>query len=129
MPTFVFKGRNRMNEIVVGERVAADRPALEAMLRREQVILTTAREKGREISLPKIGREKVKHKQLALFTRQFSVMLDAGLPLVQCLDILAQQQDNAYFAKVLSRVREDVESGSTLADAMARHPKVFDQLY
>ena len=81
MPTYVFKGRNRLNEIVVGERVAADRGALEAMLRREQVILTNAREKGREISLPKVGREKVKSKDLALFTRQFSVTLDAGLPL------------------------------------------------
>src|SRR4029079_1560651 len=124
MPTYVFKGRNRLNEIVVGERVAADRPALEAMLRREQVILTTAREKGREISLPKIGREKglriswpktgrekVKHKQLALFTRQFSVMLDAGLPLVQCLEILGQQQDTKHFQKVLLQTRGDVEAG------------------
>ena len=129
MPTYVFKGRNRLNEIVVGERVAADRPALEAMLRREQVILTTAREKGREISLPKIGREKVKHKQLALFTRQFSVMLDAGLPLVQCLEILGQQQDNKHFQKVLLQTRGDVEAGMTLADAMAKHPKVFEPLY
>ena len=105
MPTYVFKGRNRLNEIVVGERVAADRAALEAMLRREQVILTSAREKGREISLPKIGREKVKHKDLALFTRQFSVMLDAGLPLVQCLEILGQQQDNKHFQKIIFQTR------------------------
>src|ERR1044071_4304831 len=129
MPTYVFKGRNRLNEIVVGERVAADRAALEAMLRREQVILTSAREKGREISLPKIGREKVKHKDLALFTRQFSVMLDAGLPLVQCLEILAQQQDNKFFQKIIFQVRGDVESGLTLADAMAKHPRVFEPLY
>src|SRR6266478_243293 len=129
MPTYVFKGRNRVNEIVVGERVAADRAALEAMLRREQVILTTAREKGREISLPKLGREKVKHKALALFTRQFSVMLDAGLPLVQCLEILGQQQDGKYFQKVLFQTRSDVEAGMTLADAMAKHPRVFESLY
>ena len=129
MPTYVFKGRNRLNEIVVGERVAADRGTLEAMLRREQVILTNAREKGREISLPKLGREKVKHKDLALFTRQFSVMLDAGLPLVQCLEILAQQQDNKYFQKVIFQTRGDVESGMTLADAMAKHPRVFESLY
>ena len=129
MPTYVFKGRNRLNEIVVGERVAADRGALEGMLRREQVILTTAREKGREISLPKLGREKVKHKQLALFTRQFSVMLDAGLPLVQCLEILGQQQDNKHFQKVLLQTRGDVEAGMTLADAMAKHPRVFEPLY
>jgi type IV pilus assembly protein PilC len=129
MPTYVFKGRNRLNEIVVGERVAADRSSLEAVLRREQVILTNAREKGREISLPKLGREKVKHKQLALFTRQFSVMLDAGLPLVQCLEILGQQQDNKHFQKVLLQTRSDVEAGMTLADAMAKHPKVFEPLY
>ncbi len=129
MPTYVFKGRNRVNEIVVGERVAADRGALEAMLRREQVILTNAREKGREISLPKLGREKVKHKDLALFTRQFSVMLDAGLPLVQCLEILGQQADNKYFQKVIFQTRGDVEAGMTLADAMAKHPRVFESLY
>ncbi|HXG65112.1 MAG TPA: type II secretion system F family protein [Blastocatellia bacterium] len=129
MPTYVFKGRNRLNEIVVGERVAADRATLEAMLRREQVILTSAREKGREISLPKVGREKVKSKDLALFTRQFSVMLDAGLPLVQCLEILGQQQDNKAFQKVIFQTRGDVESGMTLADAMAKHPRVFEPLY
>lgn len=129
MPTYVFKGRNRLNEIVVGERVATDRAALEAMLRREQVILTNAREKGREISLPKIGREKVKSKDLALFTRQFSVMLDAGLPLVQCLEILGQQQDNKFFQKVIYQTRADVEAGMTLADAMAKHPRVFEPLY
>ena len=129
MPTYVFKGRNRMNEMVVGERVAADRAALEAMLRREQVILTSAREKGREISLPKVGREKVKSKDLALFTRQFSVMLDAGLPLVQCLEILGQQQDNKFFQKIIFQTRADVEAGMTLADAMAKHPRVFEPLY
>jgi type IV pilus assembly protein PilC len=129
MPTYVFKGRNRLNEIVVGERVATDRGALEAMLRREQVILTSAREKGRDISLPKIGREKVKSKELALFTRQFSVMLDAGLPLVQCLEILGQQQDNKYFQKIIFQTRGDVESGLTLADSMAKHPRAFEHLY
>ncbi|HKP11505.1 MAG TPA: type II secretion system F family protein [Blastocatellia bacterium] len=129
MPTYVYKGRNRLNEIVVGERVAADRAALEATLRREQIILTSAREKGREISLPKVGREKVKHKDLALFTRQFSVMLDAGLPLVQCLEILGQQQDNKTFQKIIFQVRSDVEAGMTLADSMAKHPRVFEPLY
>jgi len=129
MPTYVFKGRNRLNEIVVGERVAADRASLEAMLRREQVILTNAREKGREISLPKIGRERVKHKDLSLFTRQFSVVVVAGLPMVQCLEILGQQQDNKAFQKVIFQTRGDVESGMTLADAMAKHPRVFEPLF
>ncbi len=130
MPTYVFKGRNRMNEVVVGERVADNREALRQILRREQVTLTSVKEKGREIGIPKIGgRKKVKSKDLSIFTRQFSVMIDAGLPLVQCLEILAQQQDNKYFQQVLLQVRQDVEEGSTLATAMSRHPKVFDQLY
>ena len=130
MPTFVFKGRNRLNEIVVGERVADNREALRQILRREQVTLTSVKEKGREIGIPKIGgRKKVKSKDLSVFTRQFSVMIDAGLPLVQCLEILAQQQDNKYFQRTLLQVRQDVEEGSTLATAMARHPRVFDQLY
>src|SRR5467141_1616583 len=130
MPTYVFKGRNRMNEIVAGERVADNREALRQILRREQVTLTSVKEKGREIGIPRLaGRKKVKAKELAIFTRQFSVMIDAGLPLVQCLDILAQQQESKYFQQVLAQVRQDVEEGSTLAAAMGRHSRVFDQLY
>jgi type IV pilus assembly protein PilC len=130
MPTYVFKGRNRLNEVVVGERLADNREALRQMLRREQVTLTSVKEKGREIGIPKLGKKgKVKSKELSIFTRQFSVMIDAGLPLVQCLEILAQQQENKFFQQVLLQVRQDVEQGSTLAAAMARHPKVFDQLY
>ncbi len=130
MPTYVFKGRNRLNEIVAGERTAENRESLRQLLRREQVTLTSVKEKGREIGIPRLGgSKKVKAKDLSIFTRQFSVMIDAGLPLVQCLDILAQQQDNKFFQQVLSQVRQDVEEGSTLAKAMSRHPKVFDQLY
>jgi type IV pilus assembly protein PilC len=130
MPTYIFKGRNRLNEIIVGERVADNREALRQILRREQVTLTSVKEKGREIGIPRIGgRKKVKAKDLSIFTRQFSVMIDAGLPLVQCLEILAQQQENKFFQQTLLQVRQDVEEGSTLAAAMARHPKVFDQLY
>jgi type IV pilus assembly protein PilC len=130
MPTYVFKGRNRLNEVVAGERIAENRESLRQLLRREQITLTFVKEKGREIGIPKLGMgKKVKSKELSIFTRQFSVMIDAGLPLVQCLDILAQQQDNKYFQAILMQVRQDVEEGSTLASAMARHPKVFDQLY
>jgi type IV pilus assembly protein PilC len=130
MPTYVFKGRNRLNEVVGGERIAENREALRQLLRREQVTLTSVKEKGREIGIPKLGgKKKVKAKDLSIFTRQFSVMIDAGLPLVQCLEILAQQQENKYFQQVLMQVRQDVEEGSTLATAMSRHPKVFDQLY
>ena len=130
MPTYVFKGRNRLGEVMVGERVADNRETLRQMLRREQVLLTSVKEKGREIAVPKLGgRGKVKSKELSIFTRQFSVMIDAGLPLVQCLDILAQQQDNKFFSQTLTQVRQDVEEGATLAAALARHPKVFDQLF
>ena len=130
MPTFVFKGRNRLNEVVSGEREAASHDELRALLRREQIVLTQASEKGREIAIPKLGRnKKVKAKELAVFTRQFSVMIDAGLPLVQCLDILAEQQQNAFFKDVLRQVRQNVEEGSTLHAAMEKHPKVFDSLY
>jgi type IV pilus assembly protein PilC len=130
MPTYVFKGRNRLGEVIVGERVADSRELLRQLLKREQVMLTSVKEKGREIAVPKLGgRKKAKAKELAIFTRQFSVMIDAGLPLVQCLEILSQQQENKFFAQVLQQVRQDVEEGATLAAAMARHPRCFDQLF
>lgn len=130
MPTYVFKGRNRLNEMVSGEREAANQEELRNLLRREQVVLTQASEKGKQISIPKLGKgKKVKAAELSVFTRQFSVMIDAGLPLVQCLDILAQQQKNAFFKDVLNQVRQSVEEGGTLAASLAKHPKVFDNLY
>ncbi len=116
--------------MVSGEREAASQDELRALLRREQVVLTQASEKGREFSIPKLGaKKKVKAKELSVFTRQFSVMIDAGLPLVQCLDILAQQQQNPFFRDVLNQVRQNVEEGSTLHAALQKHPKVFDNLY
>lgn len=131
MPTYVVVGRNqRTNQPVNTQREAASREELEAMLRREQITVVSVREKGRDIALPKLVGGSVSSKELAIFTRQFSVMIDAGLPLVQCLEILATQQEkNKYFKQVLTQVRTDVESGSTLSDAMAKHPKVFDNLY
>jgi type IV pilus assembly protein PilC len=130
MPTFAYKGRNRLNELVHGERDAANQEELRALLRREQIVMTQASEKGRDISIPKLGRrKKVKAKELAVFTRQFSVMIDAGLPLVQCIDILAEQQNNVFFKDVLRQVRQNVEEGSTLFMALQKHPKVFDALY
>ena len=130
MPTYAFKGRNRLNEMVSGEKIAASQDELRTLLRREQIVMTQASEKGREISLPKLGRsKKVKAKELAIFTRQFSVMIDAGLPLVSCLDILAEQQKNVFFKEVLHQVRQNVEEGATLAASLEKHPKVFDGLY
>ncbi|HEV8590492.1 MAG TPA: type II secretion system F family protein [Pyrinomonadaceae bacterium] len=130
MPTYAYKGRNRLNELVAGEREAASQDELRALLRREQIVMTQASEKGNVVSIPKLGRrKKVGSKELAIFTRQFSVMIDAGLPLVQCLDILAEQQPNAFFKDVLRQVRQNVEEGSTLYAALEKHPKVFDLLY
>src|SRR5690348_14683585 len=130
MPTFAYKGRNRLNELVSGERDANNQEELRGLLRREQIVMTQASEKGRDISIPKLGRrKKVKAKELAVFTRQFSVMIDAGLPLVQCIDILAEQQNNVYFKEVLRQVRQNVEEGATLFSALQKHPKVFDALY
>jgi len=130
MPTFVYKGRNRLNELVSGEREAANQDELRALLRREQIVMTQASDKGRVVSIPKLGRrKKVGAKELAVFTRQFSVMIDAGLPLVQCIDILGEQQQNAFFKDVLRQVRQNVEEGTTLYAALEKHPKVFDPLY
>ncbi len=114
----------------MGRRSASNREALDAILRREQLTPNRIVEKGKEIAIPKpkvVG--KVSAKELAVFTRQFSVMIDAGLPLVQCLEILASQQENKGFAKALSEVRGSVEAGSTLANGLRLFPKIFDALY
>ncbi len=125
MPVYAYRGKSRAGVEVRGEREADTKQALLAALRREQISPLMVKEKGKELSLPKLG-GKVKTKELAIFTRQFSVMIDAGLPLVQCLEALAQQQENKVFAGVLQAVRTEVEGGSTLAYAMSQHPKVFD---
>jgi type IV pilus assembly protein PilC len=128
MPTYVYKGRTRSGESRDGTLDAANREEALAALRRQGVVSPTISEKGKEFALPRI-RGGVKQKDIAVFTRQFSVMIDAGLPLVQCLEILATQQPNRVFQSVLNAIRSDVESGATLADAMRKHPKVFDDLY
>ena len=128
MPAYVWKGKTRDGKAVAGERVADNKEAVMALLRRDQILVSSVKEKGREIALPKFGGG-VPAKDLAIFTRQFSVMIDAGLPLVQCLEILGGQQENKTFAKVLQQTRMDVEGGASLADAMKKHPKVFDELY
>src|SRR2546425_13254861 len=129
MPIYQFKGKRYGNGLpVIGEKFAQNKQALAILLRNEQILPISIKEKGKELSLPKF-RSKVKDKELAVFTKQFSVMIDAGLPLVQCLDIMATQHENRTFQNVLFQVRNDVEVGSTLADAMKRHPKVFDNLF
>jgi type IV pilus assembly protein PilC len=129
MPVFVYQGVNRAGVAIKGERQAGSKAELAAALRREQVSITKMSEKGKEFALPTFGGGKVTTKELAIFTRQFSVMIDAGLPLVQCLEILAGQQENKAFQKILTGVRGSVEGGATLSASMRNYPKVFDDLY
>jgi len=128
MPVFTYKGVNRTGSAVAGERNAATKAELAAALRRENISVSKLSEKGKEFNIPSFGGG-VDSKELAIFTRQFSVMIDAGLPLVQCLEILAGQQENKTFQKILNSVRGSVEGGTTLSAAMKQHEKVFDPLY
>src|SRR6476660_10537051 len=134
MPTFAYAGRTRAGETVSGERTAVTMDAAVAALRREQIMVTRinpAKEKAEAAAKEAKGTtgKRVAAKNLAGFTRQFSVMIDAGLPLVQCLDILGGQEDDANFAAVIMQTRSDVESGASLADGMRKHPKTFDPLF
>jgi len=128
MPVFTYRGTNRSGASVTGEMQATNKNELQSLLRRQQITPTKMSEKGKEFNLPTFGGG-VKSKELAVFTRQFSVMIDAGLPLVQCLEILGAQQENMTFQKVLVGTRAAVEGGSTLSAAMKQYPKVFDPLY
>ena len=128
MPVFTYRGTNRSGGSVAGEMTASSKAELQSLLRRQQITPTKMSEKGKEFNLPTFGGG-VTAKELAVFTRQFSVMIDAGLPLVQCLEILAGQQENKLFQKVLAGTRAAVEGGSNLSAAMKQYPKVFDPLY
>ena len=128
MPVFTYRGVNRAGSSVAGERAAASKAELAALLKREQINVSKLSEKGKEFAVPTFGTG-VDAKELAIFTRQFSVMIDAGLPLVQCLEILAGQQENKTFQKILNGVRASVEGGATLSASMKLYDKVFDSLY
>jgi len=128
MAVFVFSGRTRGGQTITGEMEAANREAVVARLRSQQVIATAVRTKPKDITIPGLG-AKVTDKDIVVFTRQFATMIDAGLPLVQCLEILASQQDNKTLKKTLTEIRQSVEGGSTFAAALKQHPKVFTSLY
>jgi type IV pilus assembly protein PilC len=132
MPTFAYAGRTRAGETVSGERNADTMDAAVAALRRDQILVTritpTKEKAGAAAKKGKLGK-KVNPKNLAVFTRQFSVMIDAGLPLVQCLEILGTQEEDKNFSATILATRSDVESGASLADAMKKHPKAFDSLF
>ncbi len=131
MPTFAFSGRTRGGETISGERIGDTMDAVVSALRREQILVTKiGAAQAKAAAAPKKAKAKAAPaKNLAVFTRQFSVMIDAGLPLVQCLDILGNQEDNKNFAAVILQTRTDVEGGASLADAMKKHPKTFDALF
>jgi type IV pilus assembly protein PilC len=128
MPVFTFSGKDPSGQKISGERMAPNKQSLAQALRRERITPGAIREKGKEFSMPTFGSGKVKVKDIAVFFRQFSVMIDAGLPLVQCLEILASNQENPSFQKTLTGVRTTVEGGATLANAMRQYPNVFDDL-
>jgi type IV pilus assembly protein PilC len=128
MPQFEWSGTKRSGESVSGVMAADNKDVVIQNLRRQQITVAKVKEKGKEFALPKFGGG-VSAKDLAVFTRQFSVMIDAGLPITQCLEILGSQQENKFFQKIIFTVREDVEGGANLSDALRRHPKVFDALY
>src|SRR5256886_1804169 len=128
MPDYKYQGTSRSGGSVSGVMTATNKTELASLLKRQQITATKMTEKGKEFNMPTFGGG-VSAKELAIFTRQFSVMIDAGLQLVQCLEILASQQENKFFQKVLIGTRAQVEGGATLSAAMRTSPKVFDPLY
>lgn len=129
MATYVWKGKNRYGDAVGGERVASSADELRSVLQKEQITASSISTKRGRFSIPFLKREKVKLKELAVYSRQLSVLIDAELPLMQSLNILAEQTKNKYFKRVIMSVREDVEAGSTLNQAKRKFPKAFDDLY
>jgi type IV pilus assembly protein PilC len=134
MPTFVWEGKTAQGRAMKGELEAPNLDAVVIVLRHRRIrpIPNRIREKGKglekEITIPGFG-EKVKTKDLSIFTRQFATMIDAGLPIVQCLDILGEQSESKLLRNTVRTIRQDVEGGATLADALRKHPKIFDALY
>ncbi|MCR4396974.1 MAG: type II secretion system F family protein [Candidatus Saccharicenans sp.] len=129
MPVYVWTGKNRYGDVVGGERVAESIEGLTRALQRDQIAVISIKPKRAMPAIPFLKREKVKLKELAFFSRQLSVLIDAELPLIQSLGLLAEQQKNKYFSRVITEVKEDVEAGSALHQALRKHPKVFDDLY
>jgi type IV pilus assembly protein PilC len=129
MPTFQWKGKNRYGDVVGGVRVARSVEDLSRTLQREQIQVMDISSKRKTIQIPFLQRQKVRLKDLAIYSRQLSVLIDAELPLIQSLNILAEQTKNKYFKRVIKDIREDVEAGSTLNQAKRKFPTVFDDLY
>jgi type IV pilus assembly protein PilC len=129
MPTYAWKGKNRYGDMVGGERIAASTEELTRVLQKDQITVTSVAAVRKGFQIPFLKREKVRLKELSIYSRQLSVLIDAELPLIQSLSILEEQQKNKYFKTVIRTIKEDVEAGSTLNQAKRKHPKVFDDLY
>jgi len=129
MPTFAWKGKNRFGDVVGGERVASSIEEMTRVLQKDQITVISVSPRREGLAIPFLTKEKVRLKELAVYSRQLSVLIDAELPLIQSLGILEEQQKNKYFRKVIKTVKDDVEAGSTLHQAKRKHPKVFDDLY
>jgi type IV pilus assembly protein PilC len=127
--TYLWKGKTAAGDVITGEMLARSKNELIVNLRKRRVILTSAKEKTKGINLG-LGRLRgVSTKDLAVFTRQFSTMINSGLPLVQCLDILGRQSEKEHFSKIIAHVMHEVESGATLSDALGKHPEIYSDLY
>ena len=130
MPVFLWEGRNRNNQIQKGELEAVSAEAVRAHLNRIRISPTKVKKKPKDLfENVAFLQPKVKEKDIIIFSRQFSTMIDAGLPIIQCMDILQSQQENPTFKKMLKEIKESVESGATLADSLKRYPKHFDNLF
>src|SRR4030066_551557 len=130
MANFKWTGKTRQGTIQKGVVAAKNKDEVIALLRKQNILVTSVQQAatGIKISIPGIG-GRVSDKDLVVFTRQFATMIDAGLPLVQCLEILSSQQVNAAFKEILTKVKGDVEAGSTFAEALRKHPRVFNDLF
>jgi type IV pilus assembly protein PilC len=129
LTTYIWRGRTAGGEIVSGENTAKNRGELLAQLRRKRIVVTSVKQKPKEINIKLPFGDGIGTKDLAIFTRQFATMINAGLPLVQCLDILSRQLEKENFRIITKKVMSDIESGSTLSESMEKHPKAFDELY
>jgi len=129
MPIYQWEGKTTKGQIKKGEMEAPAEAAVRIHLRQQDIIPTKIVSKGREIKISLPFKKKVKQRAIAIFTRQLATMIDAGLPLVQSLEILSSQQDNKVFKNIIREIREDVEGGSTFAGALKKHPMTFNELY
>lgn len=129
MPIYKWEGKTTKGMMKKGELEAPSESALRVHLRQQGIIPTKVTPKGKEIQISLPIKRKVKQRAIAIFTRQLATMIDAGLPLVQSLDVLASQQEDKMFKKIIREIREDVEGGSTFAGALRKHPHTFNELY